>query len=150
MITLFFLAGHVMTSILDTYVHIGWAALVVPFASPYQRLWVALGTIGVDLLFAVAVTSLVRHRMDARLWRAVHWLAYLSWPVALAHTVGMGTDVRLPWATGLAVACILAVLAAASWRIGLTIKGHRRVLAIAAVRRRAQGVPVKHLPRSGT
>ena len=45
LIAMVFLAGHVVTSVLDTYVHIGWAAVVVPFASPYKRLWVAVGTI---------------------------------------------------------------------------------------------------------
>ena len=149
MITLVFLAGHVMTSVLDTYVHIGWAALVVPLASSYKRFWVALGTIGVDLLLAVSVTSLLRHRLPARLWRAVHWLAYLSWPVALAHTFGMGTDIRLRWVTALAVACILVALAALSWRVGSTLARRRRVLVYTAVRDRAPGVPVKHLPPTG-
>ena len=149
MIAMVFLAGHVLTSILDTYVHIGWAALVVPFASSYKRTWVALGTIGLDLLLAVAVTSLLRHRMNARLWRALHWLAYLSWPVALSHTFGMGTDMRLQWVTGLAIACILAVVTAAIWRAGRTVLRRRRVLALAAVRTRARGVPVKHLEVGG-
>lgn len=31
-----FLAIHVLTSVLDTYVHIGWVAIVVPFTSPYR------------------------------------------------------------------------------------------------------------------
>ena len=30
-----------------------------------------------------------------RRWKAVHWLAYASWPVALFHAVGTGTDTRL-------------------------------------------------------
>ena len=96
-----FLACHILTSVLDTYVHIGWAAIVVPFASSYKTVWVALGSIGLDLLLAVAVTSHLRHKMRARTWRAVHWLAYLSWPVALSHAFGMGTDMRQGWVIGL-------------------------------------------------
>ena len=49
-IAMAFLACHILTSVLDTYVHIGWAAVVVPFVSSYQPLWVALGTVGLDLL----------------------------------------------------------------------------------------------------
>ena len=45
-------------------------------------------------MIAVFVTSLLRARMRPGTWRAIHWLAYLSWPVALAHTFGMGTDCR--------------------------------------------------------
>ena len=80
-----------------------WASIVVPFASSYKRLWVALGSIGVDLLLAVAVTSWLRHRIRAGTWRAVHWLAYLSWPVALSHSFGMGTDMRQGWVIDLIV-----------------------------------------------
>ena len=57
-----FLACHILTSVVDTYVHIGWAAIVVPFASSYKRLWVALGAVGVDLLIAVALTSFLERR----------------------------------------------------------------------------------------
>ena len=147
LVSMVFLGGHVLTSVLDTYVHIGWAAVVVPFASSYKTTWVALGTIGVDLMLAIAVTSLLRPRLPARLWRAVHWLAYLSWPVALAHAFGMGTDMRLRWVTELAVACIAAVLAALAWRVGKTVTDRRRVLVYTPVRDRARGVPVKQLPR---
>ena len=33
-------------------------------------------------------------RLGLRTWRAVHWLAYLCWPVALVHGLGTGSDVR--------------------------------------------------------
>ena len=35
-IAMAFLACHILTSVIDTYVHIGWAAIVVPFASSYK------------------------------------------------------------------------------------------------------------------
>jgi sulfoxide reductase heme-binding subunit YedZ len=145
LITMAFLAGHILTSVVDTYVHIGWAAIVVPFASSYQRLWVALGSIGLDLLLAVAVSSLLRHKIRARTWRAVHWLAYLSWPVALSHAFGIGTDMRQTWVIGLTVACIAAVVGSATWRISLAGARKRRALAFVPVLRRPEGVPVKHI-----
>jgi sulfoxide reductase heme-binding subunit YedZ len=63
------------------------------------------------------VTSLLRHRLLARLWRSVHWLAYLCWPVALAHGVGIGTDMRAAPGLALAAACALAGVGAALWRM---------------------------------
>ena len=74
------LALHVMTAILDPFVTIGWAATVLPFASPYRTMAISLGSLAVDLGGAVLVTSLVRRRLGQRAWRAVHWLAYLAWP----------------------------------------------------------------------
>jgi DMSO/TMAO reductase YedYZ heme-binding membrane subunit len=141
-----FLACHILTSVVDTYVHIGWTAIVVPFASSYKRLWVALGSVGVDLLLAVSVTSWLRPKIRAGTWRAVHWLVYLSWPVAVVHAFGMGTDMRQGWVIGLTVACIAVVVGAASWRISLVTTRQRRALRVIPVERRPRGVPVKHLP----
>jgi sulfoxide reductase heme-binding subunit YedZ len=112
-----FLAIHVLTSILDTYVHIGWSALVVPFTSPYSRFWVGLGTIALDLTTAVFVSSLLRAHLTPGTWRGIHWLAYASWPVALAHTFGMGTDSREHWVIALGALCVLSVALALAWRL---------------------------------
>jgi methionine sulfoxide reductase heme-binding subunit len=144
-IAMAFLACHIVTTVLDTYVHIPLAAIVFPFASSYKRLWVALGSVGIDLLLAVAVTSWLRHKIRPRTWRAVHWLAYLSWPVALSHAFGMGTDMRQPWVIGLTVACIVTVVGAAAWRVAWATGRTRVAMAVEPVRQRPRGVPVKHM-----
>ena len=79
-----------VTAIADPFVTIGIAATVVPFVSPYEPFWLGLGAVSVDLMLALIVTSLLRARIGRRTWRAVHWLAYLSWPVAFAHSIGSG------------------------------------------------------------
>ena len=117
-----FLAIHVLTSILDTYVHIGWFAIVVPFTSPYSRFWVGLGTIALDLTVAVFVSSLLRAHLKPGTWRGIHWLAYASWPVALAHTFGMGTDSREHWVIALGALCVLSVGLALVWRLRASAK----------------------------
>jgi len=139
-----FVVIHVLTSILDSFVHIGWAAVVVPFASSYKRWWVGLGAISLDLLLAVTVTSLLRHRLAPRFWRAVHWLTYGGWAVAVVHSLGAGTDMRLPWARDLAIGCILVVAASALWRVGYGLDQRRRVADLPAVRARPEGVGLKH------
>ena len=119
-IAVLFLAIHVLTSILDTYVHIGWFAIVVPFTSPYSRFWVGLGTIALDLMVAVFVSSLFRSHLRPGTWRAIHWLAYASWPIALMHTFGMGTDSRQQWVIALGALCVLSVGLSLAWRIHAT------------------------------
>lgn len=116
-LTLAFLAIHVLTSVVDTYVDVGWASIVLPFASGYHRFWTALGTIGVDLGAAVAISSALRRQIPPRVWRALHWLAYGSWPVAVGHAIGMGTDMRLAPVDALVAACVLVVLAAGAVRL---------------------------------
>jgi sulfoxide reductase heme-binding subunit YedZ len=112
-----FLAIHVLTSVLDTYVHIGWLAVIVPFASPYARFWVGMGTISLDLMAAVFVSSLLRSHLAPRTWRGIHWLAYACWPIALAHTFGLGTDAGQLWVDALGAACVVSVAAALLWRV---------------------------------
>jgi predicted ferric reductase len=121
-LTVVFLGIHVLTSVLDTYVHIGWLAVVIPFTSSYSRFWVGVGAVAVDLLLAVFVSSLLRSRISAGSWRAVHWLAYGCWPVALAHTFGMGTDSREGWVVMLGVACVAVVAAALAWRLQVSVR----------------------------
>jgi sulfoxide reductase heme-binding subunit YedZ len=116
-LTVVFLGLHVLTSVLDSYVHINWLAIVVPFTAGYHRFWLALGTVGVDFFLAVAVSSALRRHISARAWRWWHWCAYLSWPVAVAHTLGMGTDRRLSWVLGLVGLCVALIVGITVWRI---------------------------------
>jgi sulfoxide reductase heme-binding subunit YedZ len=106
---------HVVTAILDPFVTIGWAATLLPFASPYRTLAIGLGTLAVDLGGAVLLTSLVRRRLGQRAWRAVHWLAYLAWPAAFLHSLTAGNDLGVWWVAlvelGSAAAVAAAVLA---------------------------------------
>lgn len=105
-----FLALHVVTAVVDPFAHLGFAAAIIPFSSWYRTLWVGLGTIAAELMLAVVVTSLLRRVLGHWTWRAVHWLAYVSWPVAFAHGIGAGTDARSDWLLGLDVLCGGAVL----------------------------------------
>jgi hypothetical protein len=105
-----FLGVHVATAVADTYAHIRIRDVFVPFASAYRPVWLGLGTLACDLLIAVVVTSLLRVRLGYRVWRVTHWLAYASWPVALVHSLGTGSDARFGWMEALAFACIAAVV----------------------------------------
>jgi methionine sulfoxide reductase heme-binding subunit len=107
-----FLGLHVLTAILDPYVTIGWTPAVVPFASGYRTLAIGLGALAADCAGAVLITSLARHRLGYRAWRAVHWLAYLAWPVAFAHAVSAGPDLRIWWAALTEWGCAAAVATA--------------------------------------
>ena len=123
-----FLAIHVVTSILDTYVHIGWLAIVVPFSSPYSPFWVGLGAIALDLMLAVFVSSLLRSHLKPATWRGIHWLAYGSWPIALAHTFGLGTDSGEHWVIAVGVLCVLSVGLALAWRVRTSVKKQATVV----------------------
>ncbi|HET9719965.1 MAG TPA: ferric reductase-like transmembrane domain-containing protein [Solirubrobacteraceae bacterium] len=115
LLSVVFLALHVMSSLADSYVSIRLVDVFVPFAPSYSPLWIGLGALSLDLMLAVILTSLIRRRVGHRVWRATHWLAYASWPVALIHSLGAGTDARTDWMALLTLICVgtvgVAVLA---------------------------------------
>ena len=53
--------------------------------------------VALELILALVVTSLARHRLGHRVWSAVHWAAYACWPLAVLHGIGTGTDTRAGW-----------------------------------------------------
>ena len=127
------LAVHVLSAVVDSYAPISLLDAVVPFIGTYRPLWLGLGAAALDLLVAVALTSALRRRLGHRSWRAVHWLAYAVWPLALVHALGTGSDVRTGWLGALAVGCTAMVLLSALSRIALGWPRNRTRRAFAAL-----------------
>jgi methionine sulfoxide reductase heme-binding subunit len=122
LLALVFLVLHILTSVLDSFASISIVDAFVPFAGSYRPFWLGLGAVAFDLIVAVIVTSLLRARMGFASWRAVHWLTYASWPIALLHGLGTGSDAGSTWLLALSVVCMMAMLATvltraiAGWR----------------------------------
>jgi predicted ferric reductase len=117
LLTLVFLALHIVTAVVDPFTHLGLLAAIVPFSSYYRTVWLGLGTIALELLLAIIVTSLLRELIGPAAWRLVHWLAYASWPIAILHGFGTGTDAWAAWFLILAIVCVGAVALAIALRL---------------------------------
>ncbi len=117
LLALVFLGVHIVTSVLDSFVSISLVNAFVPFTGSYRPLWLGLGAVAFDLMLAVVITSLLRARIGYGAWRAVHWLAYASWPLALVHGLGTGSDVNSTWLLVLSALCALAVAVAVLSRV---------------------------------
>ena len=111
-----FLAVHIGSLLFDPYAQLRLVDLVLPFAGAYRPLWQGLGTAAFDLLLAIVVTSLARHRLGLRAWRTVHWLAYAAWPLALLHAIGNGSDAGATWLRAIAAGCAVVVGSGVAWR----------------------------------
>ena len=116
-----FLTVHIVTAIADGYVDLSYWDVLIPFGAGFDPFWIGLATVAVDLLIAIGITSALRLRLSARVWRAVHLSAYAMWPLALLHGFGVsGGDGRQAWMLILDAVCILAVLVAVGYRIPAT------------------------------
>jgi predicted ferric reductase len=117
LLALVFLLLHILTSVLDSFASISIVDAFVPFVGSYRPFWLGLGAVAFDLILAVILTSLLRARMGFATWRAVHWLTYASWPIALVHGLGTGSDAGSNWLLALSIVCMAAVLAAVLTRV---------------------------------
>jgi len=116
LVTVVFTGLHVMTAVVDPFTSLGWLSALIPFSSYYRTFWLGLGTISAELVAAIVVTSLLRRFVGRAAWRAVHWVAYASWPLGVLHSVGTGTDAWSAWLLGLTIACVAAVGLATVYR----------------------------------
>lgn len=117
LMTLVFLALHIVTAVVDPFTNLGWGAALIPFGSYYRTFWLGLGVISFELLVAIVVTSLVRGILGHRVWRAIHWLTYAAWPVGVVHGLGTGTDSWSAWMLAITAACVAAVGMAVALRL---------------------------------
>ena len=114
-----FLVVHIAANVIDGFALIAWKDAVIPFVSAYRPVWLGLGAVAFDLLLALSITSLLRNRIGPRTWRAIHWLAYACWPVAVLHGLGTGTDTSTRVVLVVNAACVGLVVACVWWRVAV-------------------------------
>lgn len=108
-LTVVFVGVHVLGLWADSYVEFTAAHLFLPFSSPWKTAAVAWGVVAFYLILAVEVTSLLRPRLPARWWRAVHLTSYPLYALATVHLLQAGTDRTNPVVLGAAWASVGAV-----------------------------------------
>ncbi|MGI9162185.1 MAG: ferric reductase-like transmembrane domain-containing protein [Mycobacterium sp.] len=108
---------HMGLLFMDPYAKLKLIDFVVPFLGSYRPIWQGLGTVAVDLLIVIVITSLLRQRLGVRAFRAIHWTTYLLWPIAMAHALGNGTDTGHLWFMAFAGVCALVVIIAVVFRL---------------------------------
>ncbi len=112
-----FLVLHIGSLLFDPYAQLRLVDTVVPFVGSFKPLWQGLGTLALDLVLLLVISSLMRHRLGVRSWRILHWSAYLCWPIAIGHAVGNGTDGTSTWLLAIVAICVAAVGAAIGYRL---------------------------------
>jgi len=110
-LALAFTGVHVLSLILDSYVHFGLVEVLVPFTGSWHPVAVAWGVIGLYLLLAVELTSLARRRLSKRTWRLTHYLSFPLFLLTTVHALSAGTDrATLLLRVGMVVACAVVAL----------------------------------------
>ena len=64
---------------------------------PTAPLWTGLGIVAGYLGALLGLSFYIRRRIGPRLWRQAHRLTIVVYGLAVAHTLGAGTDASTPW-----------------------------------------------------
>ncbi len=116
------LVVHVVTKV--SMNHVGGIDVIIPFVAANNTFFVGLGTLAGIFMVSVMWTGIVRARFAGRgkpwMWRSLHSLAYLSWPLALVHGLDAGRAAAT-WVVASYIGCIAMVVIALVVRLSVAI-----------------------------
>jgi DMSO/TMAO reductase YedYZ heme-binding membrane subunit len=108
---------HGTALMLDRTLRMPLAGLLVPGASPYRPLSVALGVLAAELMALIVVSFPLRRHIGQKAWRRLHWATYLVFGLATVHGLLAGSDSAQPWSHDLYVGAVGAFAFATAWRL---------------------------------
>ncbi len=88
---------HMALLLLNSHVQFSLATLLLPFASSWKPLPVALGIAAFWLMLVLVASSYTRGLIGQTTWRALHYGGFVAWVVALGHGLTAGSDSGLAW-----------------------------------------------------
>lgn len=112
-----FLALHGIALVLDRAVEIPVLALLVPGITDYRPLFTGLGVVAAELMVLLVASFSLRRLIGTKNWRRLHYASYATFVAATAHGIGAGTDGGRPWALGIYLGSMAALVAATTWRV---------------------------------
>jgi predicted ferric reductase len=108
---------HVYILLGDSYFKFSVWQLSLPFASPYQAWQTAAGGVAFYLLLLVVASFYLRSLIGHRTWRAIHFLTFALFGLAMLHGITAGTDAHAGWAELLYAGAGTTVLALVLYRV---------------------------------
>ena len=106
-----FIVIHVLAIWLDPFTKFGLNEILLPFASHYRALWMALGIVGLYLGIAIAISTWVRPLIGYTLWRRLHVLTLASYVLVTIHGIATGSDTTTWWGVLIYAGSLLLVSA---------------------------------------
>jgi hypothetical protein len=104
--------------------HIRVIDIFVPGLAQGNTLYIFFGQLSAYILILVIWTGVARARFIGRgrpwMWRAIHSIPYLMWPIALLHGLGAGRAAKT-WVIVSYVVCVLMVLIGLAVRLSVSL-----------------------------
>ena len=91
------IAMHGLALMGDPWLRPGVGGLFVPFTMAYRPLFTGLGILAGYLGVLLGLSFYARRRIGTKRWRRLHRATLLVWLLAVAHTLGAGSDANTVW-----------------------------------------------------
>lgn len=109
-------ALHIFSLLGDSYFSFNLSDLLIPMASPYRPLWIALGIVGFYAGLIIVLSNCIRKFLRQKAWRTIHYSSYILFFIILFHGVLSGTDTATPWVQWLYISTGTIVAFLSLWR----------------------------------
>lgn len=109
LLSLVFIAVHVLAVWIDPFTRFSWRDVFIPFATSYHTVWMAAGIVGTYLMLAIWISSQLRSRIGYAWWRRLHTMTFVVYLFSTVHGLGIGTDSKQAWALTLYAGSILVI-----------------------------------------
>ncbi|MCM4084091.1 translation initiation factor III [Paractinoplanes hotanensis] len=125
---------HVWMKVVEK--HASLIDVFIPFLQPGQfRVWIGFGTISGWVMMLVMWTGIARSRFVGRgspwMWRGIHSISYLIWPIALLHGLNAGRPAAT-WVVVSYIVCVLGVLVGLAVRLSVSLNRRKDFSSTAA------------------
>lgn len=84
--------GHLGFLLIDSYISFNWMEVLIPFATNYKPLPMALGIFSLYFLIMTIITSKARKKIGYQRWRRLHALNPIMYAMVTIHGLLIGSD----------------------------------------------------------
>jgi len=101
---------HLIALVADEFIDFTWVEVLVPGASDWEPLAVALGVVAFWTSVVVSFSFYIKKWIGQNAWRTIHFLSYGALLAALIHGVMAGTDTTNPLVASMYIGVLVVVV----------------------------------------
>jgi methionine sulfoxide reductase heme-binding subunit len=112
------IGAHGVLLLGDAWLKPGITGITIPFTLEYRPVWTGLGILAGYLALILGPTFYWRRKIGGRRWRQIHRATVVVFVLAVAHSLGSGTDGASTWFRTMVLGSAAVVLALVVVRYG--------------------------------
>lgn len=105
------IGAHGVLLLGDAWLRPGITGITIPFTLEYRPLWTGLGILAGYLALLLGPTYYWRRKIGTKRWRQIHRATVIVFILAVAHSLGSGTDGASTWFRAMVLGSAALVLA---------------------------------------